>query len=448
MTTRDRLWISLRHMKSGLVGVLLVVLATAIGIALAASTSAFIRAYREQTKALLNHPVYREVLVEVPSFGETELNTPVVEIDLEEKDGSYLSMDDMKAAVESAPAVEYAYPLDRETVTTTEALMRLYKDKGRWGKDEGAAKLDELEKGLKEDETLVSLPVESFEGIRTSSDFFDAYGLSAAEGFLFTEADTDAGNQVIVLGSDLAQTLFPNSGAAGSRVSLDFQTVTVAGVLEPTSYADPKDILPYNQMAFTPHESLEKAWNKRAPATSIRFTIRDSSDARAAVNQLTAYFANAHPDIHIMITDSVEELKNERLSLSRVIVVLVFLSGVGLFIAAINLLNLMLIRIIKHTKGIGIMRAMGSTRMDVFRQFMSESIIMCLAGAAIGLILSPRIYSLLQTTIISGEGFASRTFTLDLVLGALVGFLFSVIFGLYPAILAKNTDTSLAVRAE
>ena len=60
MTAHDRLWISLRHMKTGVVGVLLVVVATAIGIALAASTSAFIRAYREQTKRLLNHPVYRK----------------------------------------------------------------------------------------------------------------------------------------------------------------------------------------------------------------------------------------------------------------------------------------------------------------------------------------------------------------------------------------------------
>jgi ABC-type lipoprotein release transport system permease subunit len=435
-------------MKSGVVGVLLVVLATAIGIALAASTSAFIRAYREQTKRLLNHPVYREVLVEVPSFGETELKTPVVEIELKDRKGSFLSMDGMIAAVESAPAVEYAYILERDTIMTTEALMRLYAEKGRGEKGEADAKLKTIGKALEKDDTLVTLPIEEFPGIRTTSDFFTAYGLTAAEGFLFTQEDLDAGNAVIVLGSELAKTLFPDGDAVGSRVSLDFGTFTIVGILEPTPLADPRDLMPYNNMAFSPQEALEKVWNKRVPITSIRFTAKDSASSRAAVNQLTAYFANAHPDINVMITDSVEELKNERQTLSRVIAVLVFLSGVGLLIAAINLLNLMLIRIIKHTKGIGIMRALGSTRRDVFRQFMNESMLMCIAGAVIGVIVSPQVYRLLQTAIISSEGFASQTFALDLVVGAAVGLLFSAVFGLYPAILAKNTDTTLAIRAE
>lgn len=458
MTARDRLWISLRHMKSGMVGVLLVVLATAIGIALAASTSAFIRAYREQTKRLLNDPVYREVLVEVPSFGQTELNAPVAEIDLKEKGGSFLSMADMTAALEASPAVEYAYVLQRETVMTTEALMRLgKKGEGQEARVKAAASqakgekvqaLEEIESDLEEDDSLVSLPIDQFSGIRTTSDFFGAYGLTADEGFLFTQDDLDAGNLVMVLGSELARTLFPDGGAVGSRVSLQFQTVTVVGVLESTSLTDPKDLMPYNNMAFAPQQSLDEIWKKIVPITSIRFTARDSADSRAAVNQLTAYFAGAHPDIQVMITDSIEELRNERQTLSRVIAVLVFLSGVGLFVAAINLLNLMLIRIIKHTKGIGIMRAMGSTRIDVFRQFMNESIIMCVAGAVIGVIISPQVYSLLQTTIVSGQSFASQTFGLDLILGAAVGFLFSVAFGLYPAILAKNTDASLAVRSE
>ena len=168
MTTRDRFWISLRHMKSGVVGVLLVVLATAIGIALAASTSAFIRAYRQQTKSLLNHPVYREVLVEVPSFGETELNTPVAEIDLKEKGGSFLSMDDMTAAVEASPAVEYAYVLQRETVMTTEALMRLYAEKGAEDRAKAAAveakKGEGLEGDIDSGDRLVPLPIEQFPG--------------------------------------------------------------------------------------------------------------------------------------------------------------------------------------------------------------------------------------------------------------------------------------------
>ncbi|MBT3275982.1 MAG: FtsX-like permease family protein [Spirochaetales bacterium] len=325
--------------------------------------------------------------------------------------------------------------------------MRLTKEK-RGADKETAKKIESIGKALEKDELIVELPIDEFPGISTTSEFFSAYGLKAAEGFLFTKDDLDAGNSVMVLGSELAETLFPDGTAIGSRVSLDYQTVTIVGVLESTDTYDSTDSTSYNVMAFAPMQSFEVLWGKQTPITNIHFTAENSSATRAALNQLSVYFANAHPNINIMISDSMEDLRNERQTLSRVIVVLVFLSAVGLFIAAINLLNLMLIRIIKHTKGIGIMRALGSTRVDIYIQFMSESVLMCIAGGVIGLIVSPQVYALLMTTIVSGQGFASETFGLDLFVGALAGFLFSVVFGMYPAIIAKNTDTSLAIRSE
>jgi putative ABC transport system permease protein len=337
---------------------------------------------------------------------------------------------------------------------TTAALMRLEPEKAaaekRAGKQTSPKAGEKKEETTREEEdsAVIELPIEEFPGIRATSDFFAAYQLTAAKGFLFTQEDLDAGNPVIVLGSELAETLFPDGGALGARVSIWYQTYTVVGILEPTPLADPRDLMPYNRMAFFPQEALEKVWNKRVPITSMRFAAEDSSKTRAAANQLKAYFASAHPDIHVMITDPVEELRKERQTLSRVIAVLVFLSAVGLLIAAINLLNLMLIRIIKHTRGIGIMRALGSTRRDILRLFMSESLLMCVAGALIGTAVSPLVYRLLQTAIISGDGFASQSFGLDLVAGAAVGLLFSLAFGLYPAVLAKNTDAALAIRAE
>ena len=48
----------------------------------------------------------------------------------------------------------------------------------------------------------------------------------------------------------------------------------------------------------------------------------------------------------------------------------------------------------------------------------------------------------------TGKGFATGTFGLDLIIGATVGLVFSLLFGLYPAVLAKNTDTSAAIRSE
>ena len=454
MTAGDRLFINLRHIKSGIVGVLLVVFATAVGVALAASTSAFIRAYREQTKSLLNNPVYREIRVTVPEFGSGKIDAPVVETNLEDAKGGFFTVADMMAAVDGSPEVNNAYIVERFEIVTSGALMKEEQSKGGDGKVDRETKPGTEASGKEADlavdrsDVIFELPVDRFPAIRTTAGFFDAYGMSASDGFLFTEADLSAGNLVIVLGSDLAQTLFPDGGAVGSRVSLYYQTFTIAGVLEPTSLADVTDMTRYNEMAYIPQANLETAWGKRVGITDMRFTTVDSSDVRAAVNQLTAHFLITHPTSDVIVTDALEELREKRQTLSRVIAVLVFLSAVGLFIAAINLLNLMLIRIIKHTKGIGIMRALGTTRSEIFRLFTGESVLMCGVGAIIGAIVSPLVFRLLQTVIVSGEGFASQTFGLDLIIGAVVGFLFSAAFGLYPAVVAKNSDTTLALRAE
>ena len=450
MTARDRLFINLRHIKSGLVGVLLVVLAVAVGVALAASTSAFIRAYRVQTKMLLNNPTYREVRVEVLNWGESKIDAPVVETDIkQDAKGGFFAVADMTAAVAASPAVENAYLVELFDLITTGALMRIAPEKATDDSKRAAGEKElATQETSKENDVIYELPLDEFPGVRTTADFFDAYNMSAAEGFLFTQDDLDAGNLVLVLGRSLAKTLFPRGDAVGSRVSIYSQTFTIVGILEPTSYADPTYAMPYDDMAFLPQENLETVWGKRLGITDMRFTTNDSSDVRAAVSQLTAHFESAHPETDVLITDAVEELRSERQTLSRVIAVLVFLSAVGLFIAAINLLNLMLIRIIKHTKGIGIMRALGTTRLEIFRLFTGESLLMCVAGSIIGAAVSPVVYRLLQTAIISGEGFSSQTFGLDLLFGAVVGLLFSAAFGLYPAVVAKNTDTTLALRAE
>jgi len=124
MTVRDLLFVGFRHMKSGIVGVLLVVFATAIGVALAASTNGFIRAYRQQTRTLLNNPGYREVRVAVRSIGDSILDLPVRETAVKDAGGGSFTSAEMKAAAEASPAVERAYIVERIEMFTTAAIAQ------------------------------------------------------------------------------------------------------------------------------------------------------------------------------------------------------------------------------------------------------------------------------------------------------------------------------------
>ncbi len=60
-------------------------------------------------------------------------------------------------------------------------------------------------------------------------------------------------------------------------------------------------------------------------------------------------------------------------------------ASLGLIIAVINILNLMLARVLKRTKSIGLSMALGSSRRLVFRQFVSEASFLGLVGSALGI---------------------------------------------------------------
>ena len=127
---------------------------------------------------------------------------------------------------------------------------------------------------------------------------------------------------------------------------------------------------------------------------------------------------------------------------------MLFLAIAGLFIASINLFNLMLMRVIRRTKSVGISRAIGASRREVFREFVSESALMSVTGAAIGLIAAPFVFRMLQSSLVTegvGEGLVSWPY---LVAGAVGALAFSALFGVWPARQAARIDASLAIRTE
>lgn len=494
MKILDRIWLAYRHLKSSLAGSLLVILAIAIGASLAASTSAFIRKYNEQTDELLNHPHYREVIVE--SLGnpntETELPLPVMELNGTSKKIRLLNLNDLPLVQQSIPSLTYAYLADSDMFYSSTYLLEQYADKLEWAKNQtqketsrdeksgemkdektikdkevsqdkksskektvGNIKKDltgnqekELDQWLTELKKMTPLPMNEFMGYYTTPDFFKAYGLLPASGSLFAKEDLRSGNQVMILGSQLASAIFPDGEAVGSKISASSQTYTILGVLKPTDIVDAEKSFSFNDLAFVPHSAyggINYGKAKRGVST-LRFSVNDSADIERAVTQLREYITTEYPDANLRVTSRLDNLKNEREKLSRILVVLLFLTAAGLLIAAINMFNLLLIRVIKHTKGIGILRALGFTRNNVLEQFLAESLGMSFMGILIGLVFSPFLFNFLQSALM-GQ-IEQSTFFWDLLLGALGAFLFSILFGIYPALTARQTDTATALRTE
>lgn len=433
MNLGDRLWIVLRHARSGAVGVLLVVLATAVGVALAASTAAFVAAYTLQTQRMLNDPAYREVEVRVVQPGsDATLDLPMVEMTDAPATSLSFTLADVQDAVAAVPATRYGYLLQPMALTFTEAVP----DRGKPAS--GAADPGKPAGGAP-DGTAVG----TVQGFRTTADFFPAYGLTVAAGTFLVEDDLAAGNaQVLVLGSDLAARAFPQGDAVGARIGVAGRTATIVGVLEPSGLS--LQATPLDAAAFRPEEAIIAMG--RGTISDARFSVPDSGLLTAAADQLGAYFATARPDLLVQVETAADRLDEERRVLLRTLAVLAFLTAVGLLIAAINLMNLMLMRVVRRTKSIGIMRALGWSRASVFGQVFTESALICFVGAVVGAAVSPLAYRLLGSTLNVGGTTASSGG--DLAIGALVGFAFTLAFAAYPAMVAGTTDTASALRAE
>ena len=510
MSVADRVQIALRHIRSRLVESLLVIVATAMGVALVASMVSFVHSYDAQTDYLLGHPAYRELVVEVVG-SETQLDHPAVPFDPAVSGEIRLGIADVQLAMETVPAVAFGYLADATSLSTGLAgadlgrgggggfmgAVRTVNESAAEGRPtvEGAADTSgtgeravtagagaggamggatgtgtglvrpegeppggavrfDLEQFFEADPDVVTeLPISSFGGIRATADYFDAYGLRAGTGALFTDEDVESGNQALVLGRQLAGILFPDQDPLGTRVRLGFQTFTVIGVLEPTELSDIDTGTRFDRLAFVPNASAQMSFGGnivrvQRPTRTLRFAVASSGDLEAAADQLALHFDTEYGAGAIRITAPVEALRAEREKLSRVLTVVLFLATAGLFIASINLFNLMLMRVVKQTKGIGIMRALGGSRREIFRIFATESALMSLAGAAMGLAASPFVYRLLSSALVAGQIGAGELSLTFLLLGTAGAFVFSLLFGVWPARQAARVDASLAIRTE
>jgi putative ABC transport system permease protein len=140
------------------------------------------------------------------------------------------------------------------------------------------------------------------------------------------------------------------------------------------------------------------------------------------------------------------EFRESQKQLQRYALLIGILASVGLVIAVINILNLMLARVLKRTKSIGLSMALGSSRQMVFRQFMLEAFTLGIIGSILGILLSFALVEVLKKAL--GAFFAANMLGTRVLLGFGLGFAVSLLFGVYPAYLGSRTNPVDALRTD
>jgi len=225
-----------------------------------------------------------------------------------------------------------------------------------------------------------------------SANLFPLLGVTPVYGRLFTEAeDQPKAEPVVLLTWSLFQRRFAGDPSIiGKQIHLDTIPTTVVGVLPNWfNYPDARIQfwMPYAQ-TFTPqdygihdgHQSMVVARLK--PGVNVGAATREVSTL-----QFQIHLANASKPVaedvwsRPMIDDVVRDVKTPLLVLLCSVVCM-------LLIACLNVSNLLVARAAARRKEIAIRGALGGSRLALIREQMTESLLICVAGGGLGLLLS------------------------------------------------------------
>ncbi len=272
------------------------------------------------------------------------------------------------------------------------------------------------------------------------------------EGGFFAEPDEREYAQYCVIGSRAKQKLFGHVSPIGEAVKIDKLWFTVIGVLE--DYNLGKDefegvkIQDFSNDIYIPlATALKKFELKRMESEldEIVVSLKNVAALRSSAVLITQVLTATHgkaEDFSIVVP---RELLEQNLRTQRIFnVVMSCIAGISLLVGGIGIMNIMLANIFERTREIGVRRAVGARKHDIWKQFLVEALTISLFGGVIGILFGFAVSRLVAfyaewSTVVTGSSIA-----MSFGVSAAVG----LVFGLYPAVRASKLDPVEALRYE
>jgi putative ABC transport system permease protein len=270
---------------------------------------------------------------------------------------------------------------------------------------------------------------------------------TVGQGRFISRYDDDHARNVVVLGTDISDSLFPQKDPVGKMVHLNGELYEVIGIFEKDSGLFAAGGV--NQFAMIPLSNFHKNYPD-SKEIAIAFTVPRDGDVQRAKDEVTDALRRrrhvpfkAENDFEIISPDFLTSLWNQ---LTGALVILTgIISSVGLLVGGIGVMNIMLISVTERTSEIGVRKAIGARRADIRVQFLMEATTLSCTGGAIGIALGAIIAFVIR------HAFPSIPASLSLLwvaLGVGMSLAVGIFFGYYPANRAANLDPIVALRYE
>lgn len=432
MSLLDQLTWSLRHVRRQFLESLLVILAIGLGIGVIVTVLAMFWSVGEEYSRIGRMDYFRTL--EIVGRNDSirwQSDVPLAVVGAEtESSGWSVTLDEILEFQNYLPAGMHAY-VELGWLASTGLLPV----------EEGS---EEEWIGFQGNEIFLSGTVPAFFAFKQAK---------LARGNLFLLDDVAASSRVLILTEGLARDLFGEEDPLGKTVPLNLnegeeENFTVIGVLAAPPQTDSYSVFRDNRTAFVPISVIPAyRWGGEEVIhfSSVSVGLDEGVDLVWAVEYVRSEAELRWGSGATTLRNPLDDWRESMRQMQRYALLIGMLASVGLVIAVINILNLMLARLLKRTKTIGISLALGSSRRLVFRQFMLEAVVLGLAGAVLGIGLSAGFAKLLGRGF---GGFASGSVGLRIGLGLGLGVLVSILFGVYPAFLGSRVNPVDALRVD
>ena len=283
--------------------------------------------------------------------------------------------------------------------------------------------------------------------IPVSHEFIDIQGLEFEKGRFYTDSEANSASRVIVIGDEIAKSLFDEANPIGKKVRLYGQRFTVIGVLKKQGAA----LLENNRdvSAFIPVNFVRQLYgdNNKTSVNVIIFKPQKGVDMeayKAEISQKLRNFRglksgtidNFFINVFSGFTDLIDGI------ISQMNLVGWIISGFSLLVGGFGIANIMFVSVKERTNLIGIQKSLGAKNKFILFQFLFEAIILSVIGGIIGLLLVWAI-ALVLTKVLDFEFVLSMA---NIFLGTGLAAVIGLISGILPAITASKLDPVEAIR--
>lgn len=301
----------------------------------------------------------------------------------------------------------------------------------------------EFRRSLKTSETSVS----SIKIRAVSASYTNIRSLTFAQGRFFSEVEAANGKNVIVLGAGLAEALFPNQSMIGQTLKINGRKLKVIGVLEKEGEnfmnisPDNEAIIPV--LTGTQFVDMESRYVGR----SIMVKAKEGIPLDQVQDEVLG---------HMRSIRSIRPVEEENFAINQISMIsnmlddlfgTLFISGVvislcSFLVGGFGIANIMFVSVKERTNQIGIQKALGAKKYFILSQFLIESVVLCIIGGLIGIILVAVIANFAGKQFDLEISLSLFNFSIGVLLSASVG----ILSGLFPAIQGANLDPVEAIR--